>query len=416
MVILAGGCAARKSPNVVLVIVDALRADHLTCYGYHRNTSPAIDSLADAGVRYTNVCSQSSWTLPSVTTIMTGLNVREHAAGRRGEAVYSMNHDLPILPLVLNRAGYNCAGIFNVYLLSEQFGFNRGFDSFSCEWLGHGNAGSSVDQAMEWISETDSSEPFFLVIHLFDPHDPYDPPPPYDEYYTPGGSGGITWWPFLPSGAPDNPCEYREHLMGLYDGEIAWTDSQLSRLFAFFRESGLAENTVVILTADHGEEFFEHNGFGHGKTMFREVLHVPLIIAGAGIPRDSVDKSLRALVDVFPTILDIASVDYPETISGLSLFAPPAISRAVPSSNVNSGLVPIVAAITTADRKLIWNAETGSAIMFSMTEDSLERNPLPPDQDLLDSVLFYWSTPPLMQGEVSDREMIESALRDLGYF
>ncbi len=228
------------------------------------------------------------------------MNVREHGAGRRNDEVYEMNYEIPTIPLLLNRNGYDCAGIFNVYLLSEEFGFNRGFDSFSNEYLGHGRAGESVDEAIDWLSNRESSDPFFLTLHLFDPHDPYDPPPPFDERFTDSGAEGITWWPATANGALDSPEEHIEHLTGLYDGEIAWTDSQLARLFAYLRDAGLDENTVILFTADHGEEFLEHGGVGHGLTMHREVIHVPMIITGPGIPSDSVDHSLRLISTFFP--------------------------------------------------------------------------------------------------------------------
>ncbi len=163
-----------------MIIVDTLRPDHLGCYGYERNTSPSIDSLAESGIMFTNVIAQSSWTLPSVTSIFTGLNVRRHGAGRMGGTVRTANQGIPTLPMIMSRNGFQCFGIFNVYLLSEQLGFNRGFDMFSCDWLGHGRAGESVDEAIRLLSMSDTDEPFFLLLLLFDPHDPYDPPAPFD--------------------------------------------------------------------------------------------------------------------------------------------------------------------------------------------------------------------------------------------
>ena len=411
------GCSKQETrPNVILIVVDALRADHLGCYGYQRNTSPTIDSLALSGTLWENLQAQSSWTLPTITTIFTGLNAREHGAGRRSNTVYGMSNEISTIPLLLHHAGYSCAGIFNVYLLSEQFGFNRGFDSFSCNWLGHGEAEASVDQAVEWIRTTENEKPFFLALHLFDPHDPYDPPEPFDTYYTPSGTNGITWWPFLESGAPDQPELYREHLIGLYDGEIAWTDFQIGRLLLFLRTSGISENTIVILTADHGEEFLEHGGFGHGKTMYQEVVSVPLIISGPGIARGVRDSLVRAQIDILPTILELTRSEKPEHLNGVSLMGDVQEDRAVPSSNVNSGYVPVVASVRVGNRKIIWNTETNEAFEYCLTDDPGELVPLEPDESLLDSVLFYWSTPPVFPPTVSDKDMIESALRDLGYF
>lgn len=416
IIFLSGCTGADAKPNIILIVVDALRADHLGCYGYHRDTSPTIDSLAVNGVLWEDFQAQSSWTLPTVTSIFTGLNVREHGAGRRNGIVYGMSPELSTIPLLLNRAGYTCAGIFNVYLLSEQFGFNRGFDSFSCNWLGHGQAEVSVNQAIDWIQTTNTNQPFFLTLHLFDVHDPYDPPAPFDTYYTPFGAEGITWWPFLESGAPDHPEEYKEHLMGLYDGEIAWTDSQINRLFQHLRTSGLSENTVVILTADHGEEFLEHNGFGHGKTMYQEVVRVPLIISGSDIDSGVRYSSLRAQIDILPTILELSGVERPAHLNGISLLENISVNRSVPSSNVNSTFAPVVAAIRVGNRKIIWNTQTDEAVQFNLAEDPHELFPVDPEENLLDSVLFYWGTPPLFQPTTPDKNMIDSALRDLGYF
>lgn len=415
LTILTTGCGPDRRPNLVIVIIDTLRPDHLGCYGYARDTSPCIDSLASAGIMYTFTHAQSSWTLPSVTSIMTGLNVREHAAGRRGEVVYAMNPGLETIPLVLHREGYRCYGIFNVYLLSEQFGFNRGFDRYACEWLGNGKAGESVDTAIEWLSEHDDTKPFLLTLHLFDPHDPYDPPDPFDRLFAPNGSMGITWWPFLQSGDADDPEGHRQHLIDLYDGEIAWTDAQLARLFSFLRNTGFAENTVIILTADHGEEFLEHGGIGHGKTMFREVVHIPLIISGPGIPEDSVNGSLRAQTDIFPTVMDMAGIDHPDTENAVSLLDDTPSDRAVPSSNVNSGRFPNIASMTGLNAKVIWDSETDQATGFDLISDAYETRPISPDPALLDSVKFYWSTPPVLPGIESDAELVQSALRDLGY-
>lgn len=417
IVTLVSGCNRNQNkPNIVLIIIDTLRADHLGCYGYYRDTSPSIDSLAETGITFLNVHGQSSWTLPAITTIFTGLNVKEHGAGRRGNSVYAMSYDVPTIPLLLKREGYSTMGIFNVFLLSEQFGFNKGFDRFSCEWLGDGRAGVSVDEAIEWISEYDNPSPFFLSLHVFDPHDPYDPPAPYDELFTPSGAQGKTWWPALVDGSLDSSEENREHLVGLYDGEIAWTDSQLERLFAHLRDLNLDENTIIIIVADHGEEFLDHNSVGHGYTMHQEIVHVPIIIAGPGIPIDSLNTSDRSQTDILPTILAIASADKPDHLNGYSLLSSTVPARALPASNVNSTSAANTAAVTMGNRKLIWNSQNNMSVMYDIVLDSFEQDPLSPDSDLVDSVLYYWSTPAFIPAELADQEAVEIVLRDLGYF
>lgn len=416
LLLTAAGCGRSRHPNIVLIVIDTLRADHLGCYGYERNTSPSMDSVSENGIVFLNTRGQASWTLPAVSSIFTGLNSREHGAGRRGNAVMAMNYDVPTIPLLLKRQGYVTKGIFNVFLLSEQFGFNKGYDSFSCDWLGHGRAGLSVDEGIEWISTLDGTEPFFLSLHLFDPHDPYDPPAPFDEYFTPSGSEGTTWWPALADGSLDRSDENLEHLKGLYDGEIAWTDAQLERLFSHLRSAGYADNTVIIITSDHGEEFLEHGSVGHGYTMHREILHIPLIISGPGIPSGATDSLLRSQTDILPTILELSSSEIPEHISGYSLLTTELPSRVIPASNLNTTTVDLTASVEMGNRKLIWNAVTDHSDMYETDVDPMELNPLPPDNDLVDSVLIYWSTPQYLPAVIADRETVEAVLRDLGYF
>ncbi len=417
LLVFLSGCGRNETkPNIVLIIIDTLRADHLGCYGYDRNTSPTIDSLAASGTLWEEVQAQSSWTLPAITSIFTGLDVRQHGAGRKNDQVYGMNPNTPFLPLLLNHSGYATCGIFNVYLLSEQFGFNKGFDSFSCNWMGSTEAENSVNQAIDWIQNFNQNEPFFLALHVFDVHDPYDPPPPFDLLFSQNGSEGITDWPRLESGSLDNPEFYKDHIINMYDGEIAWTDFQISRLLQFLRNSGLDENTVIIITSDHGEEFLEHNGFGHGKTMYQEVVHVPLIISGPGFEKGLVDSSVRAHIDILPTILDMIGAENPADLSGYSLLDHEIPHRTIPSSNVNSSYAPPVAAIRFGESKLIWNSASDESREFNLSTDPLELNPLSAQESLLDSVLYYWSTPPVLPPVTSNRDIIDAALRDLGYF
>lgn len=128
-----------------------------------------------------------------------------------------------------------------------------------------------MNQAIDLIQNHNPNDPFFLALHIFDVHDPYDPPPPFDLLFSLNGSEGITDWPRLESGALDNPEYYKEHIINMYDGGIASNDFQISRLFQYLRNSGLDENTVIIFTSDHGEEFLEHNGFGHAKLCIRKL-------------------------------------------------------------------------------------------------------------------------------------------------
>ena len=194
-----------------------------------------------------------------------------------------LDEKVPYLPEIMSEAGYGTCGIVNVFQLNHDFGFDRGFDQFVFSPDGNGKAAESVDSLIVWLSDN-GDEPFFVLFHLFDPHMPYSPPSPFDTLYAIQGDTVIAHTWIQDGNAPVNP-ERLDHFLSLYDGEITWVDSQLSRLFAEMRDRGLVENTVIILTADHGEEFLEHGGVGHGHTLYEEMIHVPLIVSGPGFER-----------------------------------------------------------------------------------------------------------------------------------
>ncbi|MFO7950885.1 MAG: sulfatase [Candidatus Fermentibacteraceae bacterium] len=418
LALLLAGCGSPEPsrPNVVLVIIDTLRADRLGCYGYGRDTSPGLDSLAAEGMRWTRVQGQSSWTLPAVTTILTGLSPRAHGArlNVRERTMWMVSPEAPTAASLLGNAGYRTLGLFNVVLLSERMGFHRGFHRFHCSRAGHGMAGESVDRALAWLEgEAERDEPFLLVLHLFDPHSPYDPPQPWDTLYA-SSSEGDTAWTFTPAGAVADTTA-RKRLEDLYDGEIAWTDSQLSRLWAGIRGMGLADETLVLVTADHGEEFLEHGYVEHGRTLYQEITRVPMIASGPGIPSDSVGERVVSHLDLLPTILAAAGVEAPAGLPGRDLLgAGPSKRRRLPASGLNTGPPFRMAALRSGDRKVIWVPSADSAVMYRLESDPLEQRPLPPDSALLAKLESYWATPrrhPPVRSEMD----VAPALRDLGY-
>ncbi|MBD3370011.1 sulfatase-like hydrolase/transferase [Candidatus Fermentibacteria bacterium] len=416
LLLLLSGCRGRKR-NVVLIIVDTVRADHLGCYGYPRDTSPHIDSLAAVGTLWSNVYAQSSWTLPATTTILTGLSERSHRVGMKVSAgeVYGMNEQMPTLATILGSRNYRTAAFFNVYLMSRQFNFDRGFQSFECHDNGHGRAGVTVDQALGWLEEARSDQPFFLAVHLFDPHDPYAPPAPFDTLYAPEGIAGDSVWEFTPEGGLARPSQ-KEHLMNLYDGEIAWTDGQLGRLFAGLREMGLAESTIVALTADHGEEFLEHGYVGHGRTLYGETVNVPLVLSGPGVPAGRVDSSAASQLDVLPTVLGLLDAGLPDHAEGFDLLAGEVTrSRPIPASGVNTGPPFELASLVMDGRKVLWYPEADTCVAYDLMSDPLEQNPVEADPELQQAVLRYWATPPVFQPVRLESMEVGPALRDLGY-
>ncbi|MFO7948852.1 MAG: sulfatase [Candidatus Fermentibacteraceae bacterium] len=432
VMLLAASCgnesarAAGGRPNILLVLIDTIRADHMGSYGYHRDTTPHLDSLAEAGTRYARMMSGSPWTLPSMTTTFTGLTERQHRARLRNRTFYGVDPSLPFMPLLLKDQGYRTAAFFNVIYMSEHFGFHRGFDHFDCEGLvelwNSRTAGETVDALLAWLDEREGGRPFFAALHLFDPHATYDPPSPYDTIWAdPAYEGPFdSSWGMRSdmddanSGAVVVDSAGIRNLTNLYDGEIAYTDTQLGRLLGGLRRRGLGGETLVIVMGDHGEEFADHGKFAHGHTLHAELLQVPLIMAGAGVEPGVVDTSLVGNVDVLPTVMAAAGASTPEGSPGRDLLSP---YEGPPRTLFASGLGGSrQACARRLDRKVVWHLEPDSAYAYDLAADPTEMNPLPPDSGLLAEAMDYWATPPRGNPQaVPWTNAVEDQLRDLGY-
>lgn len=413
--------------NVILIIIDTLRADHLSCYGYFRNTSPSIDSLAASGTLWQNAYAQSPWTLPSHATIWTGLSVRSHGTvgffrleNDEGIKNYALDPSLPSLPVLFSQAGYRTCGIVNVTLLGKEYNFDRGFDYYSCNNAGHGQAGASVDSLISWVvSDSINVKPFFCILHFYDVHAPYDPPDDFDLIFTEYGSMGITTWFDEETGNWD-PGK-ANHLLNLYDGEIAWVDYNLSRLFAWLRDNSLAENTLVVITSDHGEEFLDHGGIDHGHTLYQELIHVPLIMSGPGIGPGVVDPMPVGQYDILPTLLAWAGIESIPLTDGMDILSGDTSPyRCIPGSGVCprpwDSLAPHQASVVDRSFKIISLGELESFITYNLVDDPDETRPKDADSMNTEKVLFYWASPQIGFPEpvLPDEEMLD-VLRDLGY-
>ena len=289
----AGSPPAR--PSVLLIVVDCLRADHLGSYGYARPTSPNLDALAARSTRFVRAPAQATWTLPSVTTLMTGLYPPTHLAEL---PKVKPSEKLRFLAQRFQDAGYRTAGIVSTNYVGSFFGMNRGMDFFdeslSAKSDAAATSGEAIDKVLAYFDSVKGA-PFFLFLHLFDPHVEYRPPPGYREF-----------------GTDD---------LSLYDGEIAYLDHELGRLFAEMERRELADRTIVVVTGDHGEEFYEHGINEHGTTLYQMALHVPLILHVPG--RDpAVVPDVASLVDVAPTLLRLAGLPPDPDHQGRDLLAP----------------------------------------------------------------------------------------------
>jgi arylsulfatase A-like enzyme len=312
--------------NVLLISIDSLRADRLGSYGNDRSTSPTLDRLAREGARFARAMSTTSWTLPAHMSLLTGRYVLSHGVVDQTDRLSAA---VPTLTESLHQSGLTTAGIVSMLFLGTQYGFSRGFDVYDDHTIPsvteygalHDEPASVLtDLATTWL-RTQGERRFFLFLHFWDVHYDYVPPAPYDSMFDPDYTGRLTGTNFLsnPDVKSSMPRRDLEHIMALYDGEIRWVDDQIARLLAVLDEIGVSDTTAVIVTADHGDEFFEHGGKGHRRTLYREVVHIPLIMRVPGYDPGRVVDAPVSLVDVMPTVLELTGAAMPPGMDGVSL-------------------------------------------------------------------------------------------------
>jgi len=291
--------APNAAPNVVVITIDTLRADHLGCYGYKQIHTPNIDALAADGLRFERAYTPVPVTLPSHTVIFTG--TYPMFSGIHDFAANKLSPDQPTLASVLKQQGYTTGAVIGSAVLDSRFGLNHGFDfyydHFDFSRLQESNLdemerpGNIVaDVTLDWLSKNFQNK-FFLWMHLYDPHYPYRPPAPYSDEYK------------------DRP----------YDGEIAFADAQVGRLIQFLKRKDLYGRTLIVLSGDHGESLGEHGEKTHGFFIYNATLHVPLIFHLPGSASAKTVPDLVSSADLMPTILQILKIDVPAQVQGRSL-------------------------------------------------------------------------------------------------
>lgn len=395
LVLLLAACGGhRQSPNVLIIAVDSLRPDHLGCYGYGRPTSSEIDALASHGVLLENVISQASWTTPSFGTVLTALYPSQHGALTIENMLAPA---VPTLATILKATGYATCGIVNAPALGKGYGFDRGFDLYDVADAETRDAGATTGDALAWI-DLHRAGPFFLFLHYFDVHLPYAPPAPFDRLFDQAYDGpmGSRFDPetYAPTRADllammrAWPAAEWNHVVSLYDGEIAFTDRAVGALLDGLEERGVLENTLVVFLSDHGQEFFEHGAYGHGHSLYGEVLRVPLVFSFPGkIPEGRRVREQVRLLDVMPTILDVVGVEPGSHIEGSSLLP---LITGVGSVRAAPGAVlpPEVAfseavrlggekkSLTAPAAKAIHDVDSGETLVFDLEADPGEAKAL----------------------------------------
>ena len=305
-------------PDVMVLSIDTLRADHLGSWGYERNTSPFLDQLANEGTRFHDAWSPAPWTLPTHSTMLSGLLPNHHGAF---EDHIQMSPDTPVLPEVFREAGYNTAGVVATMFVSSKYGFERGFDYFQdfgvmdkkTNNLSTVDAEHVFSHALHWAQSQPAETPLFTFLHVYDVHYGYNAPSPWNERFdrAPAIGDAIyrSYFDYLQRMIPDAQLN---HQIAQYDEEIAYVDHAFRGLVTQWRDSG--RDLIVVVTSDHGEEFGERGSWGHAHTLFREQLHVPWIVHGPGVKRQVVRERV-GLEDLAPTVAQLVGVDF-ETADG----------------------------------------------------------------------------------------------------
>lgn len=439
------GCSTQNSsknnPNIVLITIDALRADHLSCYGYERETSPNIDKIAEQGILFKNVIAPSSWTAPSMVSLFTSTYPTNHevihgAGYRKNITAYVQevfSDKLTTLAEALKKQGYSTFGVSSNLHLSGKFGFDRGFDHFEClPWVD----AQKVNEAIYSLEdEVKKSDKFFIWLHYFDPHSPYHARFPWIKQYapqTPLSELEIFIKPLfmLEEYIPlfhENQNKLK-NLVALYDSEINYVDSYLEEFIKRFK---LNKNSLIIITSDHGEEFLEHGSLEHAKNLYRETIHVPMIIKLPTSDKKEIVNKHVTLVDIMPSILYILEHRIPDQTLGKSFFKmeTPLFwqERLVVDENETEYILSelntesILKTIITHKWKYIFNYKNNIDQLYSVTSDPYDHNNLanknPKQCEQLKKELLDWVSTskryPAKIQEFSQEE--EEKLKAMGY-
>jgi arylsulfatase A-like enzyme len=359
-----------RPANLLLIVVDTLRADHLSCYGYQRRTSPRIDRFAAEGTRFVDAIVQKPKTSPSMASILTGTYPHTHGLI---DCKSWLPDEALTLPEILAERGWQTAAVVSNANLSPTFNFDQGFETHvHIDKKAGGHEATRVNAvALEWLEEN-HERPFFLYVHYMEPHARYSPPPPYRDRFV----GDELWGEHRglrpPIGrdrlgtihrrdAIEGGSRDLDLYVARYDGEIASVDEQIGRLLDRLRELGLEDTTLVAFTSDHGESLTEHAVyFDHGQFAYENNLRVPLILRyPPAIPVGHVEETVVQSIDLAPTLLDLLGVPPPREIEGRSLL--PLMLGGAPArpgvAYAEAGYVKgkLITAIRTREWKLIFN-------------------------------------------------------------
>lgn len=449
----------KNTPNIIIITIDALRADHLSCYGYDKIKTTNIDEFAKDSIIFRNAFPTTSWTTPSMMSMLTGKHPTVHGC-------IDIHHATPksilLISQILKSYNYQTYAIVANKQLYYKYGFSRGFDKY----LEYGDIQclkyfretrvylvskmiqttllekiNILKDTTQWVTNefkiflnNKNKEPFFLWVHYLDPHGPYSPPKEYipDAYESSENS-----WNYLKSTTLSYDCgnlnkKNMSSILNLYDGEILYVDDKLGKVLDLIKERKIYDNSLIIISSDHGEEFWEHNGTGHGLTLYKEVLNIPLIVklpyGYNSNPTITTFNNPVQLTSIPRTILQILG------INGYKAFGENSILDITNSfNNEDNNLFyettlenPYLMKIRTENYSLIYNQKSEKVKLYNLNSDPYEQNDIsnssPEKRDELLKKLLLWKEEELVEkkiyGEANnmgmDTESLEE-IRGLGY-
>ncbi len=335
----AGQPSAAAQPNILLVTIDTLRADHVGCYGYKRATTPAIDRIAAQGTVFTRAFSNTPWTTPSHFCFMTGALVSRHGSRDNLHNRTGVQGRVPVMiSEVLRQAGYETAAFVSGYPLLRRSGLAAGFDFYDDDmqdklfggtWKVERRAPDTAAAFTRWWQARGAGKPWFAWVHLYDPHGPYTPLPGCADMFVDDGLGPQDAVLDAPGTGPRPPewtkiageRQDRQFYISRYDAEIRMADDALRDIAGLLEKAGALGSAIIVVSADHGEYLGEHGRWFVHDDLYSQSLMIPLVFSGPGVPRGGKTDSFAESIDVAPTLLALAGIEPPASMMGKKLFS-----------------------------------------------------------------------------------------------